>query len=288
MEKLKIKFHWSFWVFVIFLIYFKEFNLLISTLISLVLHEAGHYCVAKKLGYKLNQVKLMPYGASLSGEDVFIESKHELMIAIAGPITSLIITMIIISLWWIFPQISNITSTFASVNLSLSVVNLLPCYPLDGGRILNSILKKKLSVEKSFKITKIVSGVVIAILTLLYIISCFVKINYSLCLFVIFLTIGLLFNDNVERYVFKSQTFARNSKLKKGVNVNIKAISDKSNLLELYKLLQPSSINYIIILDKMNNTVMTLGDKDIEKILTKYPLDTQLKDIKGISSKKII
>lgn len=280
MAKLTIKFHWSFWILAFLLIYFKEYCLLLSMVISVTIHELGHYFVAEKLGYRLNVITLMPYGASLSGEELFIENKHEFLIAIFGPITSFLIAIVLIAFWWIMPVTYNYTSTFVYANLSIFLVNLLPCFPLDGARALNSILKRKFPTNTACKIIKIISSIVIALLTILYIISCFNNINYSLCIFTIFLTIGLLFNENVEKYNLKCRTFSKPKNLSSGVSVNIKAISNQSNLLELYKLLEPSSINYILVLDKLNNTSMTLKDSDIENILLKYPLDTNLFNIK--------
>ncbi|MBQ7307917.1 MAG: M50 family metallopeptidase [Clostridia bacterium] len=280
MGKIRIKFHWSFWIFAFLLIYFKSYVLLVSMVLSVVLHEIGHYIVAKKLGYSLNVINLMPYGASLSGEDIYLEPKHEFFIALAGPLTSLLVGIIFMAIWWVIPKSYNYTSTFVYSNLSIFLVNFIPCYPLDGARILKSALKKRYSQKKVSMISKLVSYIAIISLTILYLISCFTHINYSLCLFVMFLLSGLLFSEDTEKYSLRSRTF-RAKNTKKGVAVNIKAISNQSNILELYKILEPSSLNYILVLDKLNNTTMVLKDDEIEKLLTNYPLDTILKDIKG-------
>ena len=279
MERLKIKFHWLFIVYSLVLIFFKEYIMLISMFLSVVIHEFGHYLVAKRYGYRLNIINLMPYGASLSGKDIFIEPKHEIYIALAGPFTSLLIAILGIASWWIFPPLYASTNVFIYSNLSIFLVNLLPCFPLDGSRVLFCILKKKHPSKECFSIVKIVSIIVIAILTILYIISCFYTINYSLSLFVMFLLSGFLFYDQAPRYTLMSRTFMYSKKLSDGVGVNIKAISSKATLLELYKLLEPTSINYILVLDKEKNRTTTLKDEDIEKLIEKYPLDSILEGI---------
>ena len=279
MAKLKIKFHLSFWIFAILLIYFNLFELLLSMVTSVIIHELGHYFVASKLGYKLTTLNLMPYGAFLSGEDIFIDSKHEIYIAMAGPLLSLFVATIVVALWRVFPSLYQYSQTFVYANLSLFMVNLLPCFPLDGARVLCAVLKQKNTTEKSYRIIKTVSIATVIILFIFYFISIFNEPNYTLCIFVIFLTVGIIFNDDTEKYKLKSRTFCGKN-TSKGIAVNIKAISDKSNVLEMYKLLKPSAINYILVLDKMNNTLVTLSDNDIKTILDTYPLDTPLCKIK--------
>ena len=71
----------------------RGFIFLVCT-ISAVLHELGHAFISKKLGYKISQIKLMPYGAELNGEfDEFVDN-DEIKIAIAGPMTNFIICII--------------------------------------------------------------------------------------------------------------------------------------------------------------------------------------------------
>ena len=54
MAKLKIRFHFSFWIFAILLIYFQKFELLLCMVSAVIIHELGHYIVAEKLGYDLS------------------------------------------------------------------------------------------------------------------------------------------------------------------------------------------------------------------------------------------
>jgi Zn-dependent protease len=77
----------------------------INYLVAIILHELGHYFVAKNKGYKLNNLKLTPYGASISSESKILERKSEVIIAIAGPIVNAILIVVTICLWWLFPEI---------------------------------------------------------------------------------------------------------------------------------------------------------------------------------------
>ena len=84
MKKFKFMIHPLFIVLSALLVYFGYFFLLLSYIITVILHEFAHSFVASKLGYKLNQINLMPHGASLSGDNRFFSVRDEVLVAIAG------------------------------------------------------------------------------------------------------------------------------------------------------------------------------------------------------------
>ena len=116
-------------------------------------HEFGHYWVAKKCGYRLNSFYIAPYGVNLNYKEKSFESKDEVCIAVAGPFVNIFLSLVIISIWWIFPAIYNYTNVIVEQSLMLGLFNLLPCYPLDGGRILIGILSQKIERRKAVKIS---------------------------------------------------------------------------------------------------------------------------------------
>ena len=84
--------------------------------------------------------------------------------------------LIIVSLWWFFPSTYSITEMFYASNLSTILFNLLPIFPLDGGRVLLGALASKTERKKAFKITKRNSLVLFALIVsraLLYSICAF-------------------------------------------------------------------------------------------------------------------
>lgn len=275
--KINFYFHPAFLVLGLASAIFGRFDVFVFLAVSAIIHELGHFVVADKLEYKLNKIKLLPFGAVLSGDEYFIKDKDEFLIVIAGPLTSLFVTIFFCALWWICPEIYQYTSTFAYSNFNIFLVNLLPIYPLDGGRILKLILSKFFEKEKALKLTKTISFVLTILMFLFYILSAFYKINYSLGIFSVFLIIGL-FNNKELKYFLKPRTFL-NKNLIKGVGVNIKAISSEATILEMYKLLEPNKINYIIVLDKIRETSFIVKDNIAENIILNYPINTQLKDL---------
>ena len=99
-------------------------------------HEYGHALVAKKLGYKAIDITLWPYAglASIDG-DWYKHPRHEILIALAGPGVNFFLGSIFI--WFVQPELS-IVGFFFVFNFLLGCFNLLPLYPMDGGRIVRA------------------------------------------------------------------------------------------------------------------------------------------------------
>ena len=192
MERLKIRLHP---LFILFGIYFaftgKVFSFLAITL-SALLHEGGHYIVSSSMGYELNRITLMPYGAVLSGYAGDVTIKDEIKIAVAGPAVSGFLAIFFTALWWLFPSAYPFTDLAGKTNAALFFVNLIPAYPLDGGRVLYALASLKTGRKKGLKIAKIVTISISAALLLLFIYSCFHGRNLTIAAFSVFLISGLV------------------------------------------------------------------------------------------------
>jgi Zn-dependent protease/predicted transcriptional regulator len=111
-------------------------------------HEMSHSLVARRWGVKVSSIKLFIFGgvARITGEPQ--SPKAEFSIAVAGPIVSYVaaISMWLLSLvfahYLIFPPAASLFRWLAVLNAVIATFNLIPGFPLDGGRILRSILWK--------------------------------------------------------------------------------------------------------------------------------------------------
>ena len=112
---------------------------LLSALVALQ-HECAHAFAAAKLGYRLDRVVLMPYGAVIDGDLSGISFKDEIFVAVWGPLCNLVTAAGFAALWWIYPTAYAFTDTACYVSLAVALVNLIPAYPLDGGRVLRAAL----------------------------------------------------------------------------------------------------------------------------------------------------
>lgn len=117
--------------------------------VTLLLHELAHSVVAQSWGLKVKAITLFALGGVSQIESEAPNAKSEFWIAIAGPLTSLLLGGIFLAIAWFAgwrPGTEPPAPTMAVllwlgyINVGLAVFNMIPGYPLDGGRVLRSII----------------------------------------------------------------------------------------------------------------------------------------------------
>ncbi len=119
-----------------------------------VLHEFGHALTGRKFGVRTEHITLLPFGGVASMEDIPKEPKQEILISLAGPAVNIVIAGLIYAYLQVSPiqfnqeQLANgdwpLLVQILFVNIFLAVFNLVPAFPMDGGRILRGLLAIKL------------------------------------------------------------------------------------------------------------------------------------------------
>lgn len=156
----------------------------------ILIHELGHFISAIILNWNVDKIYFYPYGGYTKfNEDINKPLKEELTILLAGPVVQIIFYYLTINYFSITDQ--NILTTY---HYSILIFNLLPIYPLDGGKLLNILLSYYLSYKKSYMMTMLISYF-IAIAILLS--SLFTDYNFS---FNIYLMISLIIIKLTEEY----------------------------------------------------------------------------------------
>lgn len=109
---------------------------------ALLGHELSHMFAARRLGYKSDKMTLWFLGGLAYIDKKFDDDdKDSFLISIAGPAFNFAMLLLALAVATLIqPQPDSALYDFAGVNLVLGVFNLLPAYPMDGGRILKSIL----------------------------------------------------------------------------------------------------------------------------------------------------
>jgi len=112
---------------------------LITIFVSILLHEIGHAGVAVILKRKVHGIIIYPFmGGTISKQSETLSAKNDILVIIAGPFTNFAVAGILSYL-----SNSDFVNAVAEANIWIGCLNLLPLWPLDGGRILKSVLLLK-------------------------------------------------------------------------------------------------------------------------------------------------
>ncbi|MBP1921861.1 Zn-dependent protease/CBS domain-containing protein [Halorubrum alkaliphilum] len=114
---------------------------------GVLLHEFGHSLVAMRYGYEIDSITLWLLGGLASFTEFPEDWKHEFWIAVAGPIVSLAVGAVCYGVFFFAPTGSNavvfVFGYLALLNVVLAVFNMLPAFPMDGGRVLRALMARK-------------------------------------------------------------------------------------------------------------------------------------------------
>lgn len=155
--------------------------------VCVTLHEFGHALVAKRFGIKVPHITLLPIGGVASLERMPDKPLHEFLIAIAGPLVNFAIAVLIFPLLLITgnlpslalgnaaailsgsqaPTVATFLLFLFYTNIALGAFNLLPAFPMDGGRVLRAILAFGISYVDATRIAVFV-GRLMAVLFALW------------------------------------------------------------------------------------------------------------------------
>jgi len=130
--------------------------------ICVVLHELGHSVVARTFGVKVRSITLWFLGGVAKLEEIPRKAGAEAIVGIAGPIVSLVLAAICWGLLVAIPQnpgVDFILAYLAVMNVTLAIFNMIPALPLDGGRVLRSILALFMSYTGATRVAVVVSQV---------------------------------------------------------------------------------------------------------------------------------
>lgn len=137
----------------------RSLFLILAVFASVVLHEFGHALMARRFGVRTKDITLLPIGGVARLEKMPEKPAHQLLVALAGPAVNVVIAGMLfgalVQLGW--PVGINGFGYFGGslvaqlmwLNVSIAVFNLLPGYPMDGGRVLRALLAMRMAPERA-------------------------------------------------------------------------------------------------------------------------------------------
>lgn len=208
-------------LFILIFLLTRQIEIYLLMIAFALIHELGHLICGLALGMKPEKMEINPCGVSIAfklnlkdyNEKLIKGNLFEIkkiIIAIAGPVVNLIIILITLNCNMnIFLGIKIIY-----INLILFLFNLLPFYPLDGGRILKSLLHIFLGKIKSETYIDKISFIVLIILTMISSIIIFYIKNIAIFIIIIFLWILYLKENLIYRRRIKIYNLIKSIEIK--------------------------------------------------------------------------
>lgn len=275
MERLKIRFTPSFVIFIAMAMLLRRGHFAIQYFLAVLLHELSHYVVADRLFYRCYEVRVSVFGAVLYGDFADISPRDRILVALAGPAANLVCVALCFALWWVAPSMYVGTEYFFSANITMAVVNMLPCYPLDGGRVLSGLLEK--CTTNGVKIAKVCTWIVGSGLFALFVVSLFVGANlFGVGLFALGLLCGVVSEAN-ECYV--KLGVAHNLWKRHGMEKKSLVFTADSKVADVAKRING---NYLYCLDVVDESLLPVASFDVaqtESILLHFDGRVALKDV---------
>ena len=181
-------------LFIILFYFTKQINIYAMIMFFAIVHELGHLLAGCLLGMKPEKIEIMPYGVSvafkLTPKDYNKKIKYgnqlelkKILVATAGPFINILIIILVLHMKMNFFGALMVLYS----NLLLILFNLLPIYPLDGGRIIKGILHIFLGKRKAEKYTNYISFITLIIVTFIFSIVIYKAENIAMFLIVLVL-----------------------------------------------------------------------------------------------------
>lgn len=206
---MQIKVNLKVFLFLTIFIITKQIKIYAILMLFALVHELGHVIMGIILGFKIEAISIIPTGftvkfkAECKNYNIQIKngnllSVKKILIALAGPLVNIFIVIATLT-YYKFTQSLYIvhipTDLVIYSNILIFIFNLVPIYPLDGGRILKETVHIFKGIYRSYIVTNKISNIMVIILTILSSIFILAYKNIAILIIIIYLWI-LVINEN--------------------------------------------------------------------------------------------
>lgn len=299
---IKIIVHWTFFFLIAWIVFseLKEggstkgilFNiaLVLAVFACVVLHELGHALTAKRFGIETKKITLLPIGGMASLERIPESPKEELLVTLAGPLVNVIIAMF---LYFIVPidefMRLNFTETFETlmsftlqnflfslflVNVGLVLFNIIPAFPMDGGRILRALLAMKMSRVKATQIASSIGqfmAMLFLLLGLLY--------NPLLIIIALFIFLGAYGENQIVQHL----ALLKGHSVEEAMIINMTTFNPVDSIdLVVNKIISGTENNFVVVKNHEIKGILyhkTIIENSNKNVLVKDIMETDFKTV---------
>jgi len=291
---LSVSIHWTFlllfiWIVLVnFLAGFRlegiiwSLLLLFLLLLSILAHEAGHGLVARYFRIKASGVILLPIGGVASIPNLPRKRGQEMLITLAGPAVSLLIAGILLlfvhpyNAYWSDPENigvvdgGNFLFQLQVINLSLGLFNLIPAFPMDGGRLLRGGLGMFMNIIKATTI----AGYISKAIACLFIGWGLVSVNLIMLMTGLF----ILFASQSEEYYLQLKTMAHGLKLRDVLMHDYDSIDAAATVMKVSDTLMNNHSRNFIVMEN-GEAVGTVNRMQIVKSIAEMKYQIKIRQL---------
>lgn len=217
-----------------------------------ILHELGHALAAKRYNIKTRDIVILPIGGVAQLESIPEKPKEELVVALAGPLVNILIVVMLypfVSLSSDIGELETVTAigpsnflvALMSINLWLALFNLIPAFPMDGGRVLRALLGFRYSHAKATRVAASV-GQILAIV--------FVFFGFTYNPFLIFIGLFVFLGAQSEAVYAQHKFLLKGFTVKDVLMQEIPVIDERATIRDaVSKLLNGQNRNFVVMRD---------------------------------------
>ncbi|MGM0501039.1 MAG: M50 family metallopeptidase [Bacillota bacterium] len=273
-------------LFLVVLFLFALTGLFLKATLSfavVLLHELAHSITAKKLDVEVEEIELLPFGGVAKFRDLIeLSPAVEFKVAAAGPLLNLFLAAVTILIIRYQLFANEHLLFFVRLNLMIGLFNLIPAFPLDGGRILRAHLSKKFGFKDAtaqvLRLSKVIAVffVIIAVLGIYLGYVNIMLIIISFFIYFVALKEGRFSHYALMQYLAKK----RGSVLGAGVvkAEQLVALSE-TPLKDILDKLVPQSFHIIMIIDKNCNILGFVTEEKLINSLIKGRLNAPISEL---------
>jgi Zn-dependent protease/predicted transcriptional regulator len=260
-----IHIHWTFSLLIVWIIYSNmragldaiqvtwSVVFVLSLFVCVTLHELGHALAARRYGILTKDITLYPIGGVARLEKMPEKPSQELAVALAGPAVNFIIALLLSPLMLntdfsadqssntMIIDAHNFLPMLGMLNITLAVFNLIPAFPMDGGRVLRALLAMKLGRVKA---TQIAAGIgkLLAF--------GFIVMGFYSNPFLIFIGLFIIFGANAEEQMVTTQALIVELTAKNAMMTNFISLEKEEPISKAIELLLDSQAKSFLITDQ--------------------------------------
>lgn len=290
---IRISVHWTFLLLIFWIVFVNmrsgsTFNeslwsvtFVLTLFVCVILHELGHALTAKRFHIKTREISILPIGGVAQLESIPEKPREELLVALAGPAVNIVIAGLLypfVSLTQDVGELQtlsrigpgNFLLALMSVNLWLALFNLIPAFPMDGGRVLRALLGFRLGHAQATKIAAAI-GQVLAMV--------FVFIGFFYNPFLVFIGLFIFLGAQAEAAYAQSKFMLKGFTVNDVVMHDIPVIDGNASIAEAVRtLLNSQNRNFVV--NHMGKTVGTLSRDQIIRALGEHGEHISVNNIK--------